>query len=214
MEKHWLKKEGNRSLAIFALGWAADYRAVEHIRPEGYDRLCLYDYRSLEPVTREEVAGYGRIVLFAWSFGVWVSEQLFREIPLSRAVALNGTPFPVDDRYGIPVRAFAVTLRSIAAAGTEEFDKRAYGEYYKNIAGIAGRDLKALSEELATLHRLSAEPYAPALAWDRAVVGTRDRIFPPANMEAYWGAKALRADMPHYPFGNTALIDAELGAGI
>lgn len=71
--------------------------------------LVLYDYRTLEPLAAADTASYGQITLLAWSFGVWVAEQVCRDIPFRRAVALNGTPLPVDARYGIPPQAMAVT---------------------------------------------------------------------------------------------------------
>ena len=91
MEQHWIVKERNRDLIVFALGWASDFHAVAHIRPEGYDILCTDDYRTIESVDPATVAGYRRIYLFAWSFGVWVSELIFRGIPFYKTVALNGT---------------------------------------------------------------------------------------------------------------------------
>lgn len=293
MEKHWLKREGNPSLILFVLGWAADSRVVEYIRPEGYDMLCLYDYRTIEPVAQEELAEYRSVHLFAWSFGVWVAEQVLRGIPLAQAVALNGTPRPVDDRYGIPSRAFRVTLRGIAAAGTDAFNRRAYGEYYDTAGSLTpSRTAEELHEELATLYEMSAQdsalaqgggdmgqdtalaqrcgdtdrdtasvqgqkqgqkqrggevrdmvsvllhgeapespfplpsvtpelssplpsvaPEAPfplssasPVVWNRAVIGSRDMIFPPANMKRYWGNLAVEVDLPHYPFGQAEII--------
>ena len=40
--------------------------------------------------------------------------------------------------------------------------------------------------------------------------GSEDRIFPVANMVAYWTEKwngeVLRLPLPHYPFGDTSLM--------
>ena len=57
MEQHWIVKERNRDLIVFALGWASDFHAVAHIRPEGYDILCTNDYRTSESVDPATVAG-------------------------------------------------------------------------------------------------------------------------------------------------------------
>lgn len=134
MEQHWIVKERNRDLIVFALGWASDFHAVAHIRPEGYDILCTDDYRTIESVDPATVAGYRRIYLFAWSFGVWVSELIFRGIPFYKTVALNGTPLPVNNRYGIPPKSFAVTLKGIARTGIEAFNRRTFGNFYDTIA--------------------------------------------------------------------------------
>lgn len=75
-----------------------------------------------------------RIYLFAWSFGVWVSELIFRGIPFYKTVALNGTPLPVNNRYGIPPKSFAVTLKGIARTGIEAFNRRTFDDFYDTIA--------------------------------------------------------------------------------
>ena len=113
MQKHWLKRIGAPDLIVVALGWASEPRLVQNIPTEGYDVLVLYDYRTLEPLAAADTASYGQITLLAWSFGVWVAEQVCRDIPFRRAVALNGTPLPVDARYGIPPQAMAVTRQGI-----------------------------------------------------------------------------------------------------
>lgn len=130
MQTHWIKREGEDELLLFVLGWGADPHAVEHIRPDGYDSLAVFDYRVREPLSSSLNSEYGRIHLFAWSFGVWAAEQIATELDLYQAVALNGTPLPINDRYGIPERAFSVTLRGIPRSGCEGFNLRAYGDSF------------------------------------------------------------------------------------
>ena len=134
MQKHWLKRIGAPDLIVVALGWASEPRLVQNIPTEGHDVLVLYDYRTLEPLAAADTAPYGQITLLAWSFGVWASEQVCRDIPFRRAVALNGTPLPVDARYGIPPQAMAVTRQGIRRTGTDLFDRRAYGTYYDRLS--------------------------------------------------------------------------------
>ena len=160
MEQHWIVKERNRDLIVFALGWASDFHAVAHIRPEGYDILCTDDYRTIESVDPATVAGYRRIYLFAWSFGVWVSELIFRGIPFYKTVALNGTPLPVNNRYGIPPKSFAVTLKGIARTGIEAFNRRTFGDFYDTIAPwLETRPFEEKYEELCNLFDASAKAY-------------------------------------------------------
>lgn len=209
MQKHWLIKAGNPDLIVAALGWASDYHAVEGAIPDGYDTLCLYDYRTLEAVTREETGPYRRTLLLGWSFGVWAAEQTCRELPLDGAWALNGTPLPVDDRFGIPGRSVLVTLRGIRKAGIETFNRRTYGASYERMSRyFDDRTPEEKIAELETLFEQATRSYTPMLRWKRAVIGTEDVIFPPANMAAYWQRKALVVPgMPHYPFGQPGLID-------
>ena len=147
--------------------------------------------------------------MLAWSFGVWVAEQVCRDIPFRRAVALNGTPLPVDARYGIPPQAMAVTRQGIRRTGTDLFDRRAYGTYYDRLSEtLHTRPLEELCDELDALSEAAAEPYRPNIEWSAAVVGGADRIFPPAHMAAYWKELAVPVpDMPHYPFGDRTAME-------
>ena len=203
MREHWIKKEEGRDLLLIALGWACDERAAAHVVPDGYDVLCTFDYRDIRPLPPGLAAPYRRIVLLAWSFGVRAAERICRDIPLDRAIALNGTPYPVDDRLGIPRRSMLVTQKGIRRAGTEAFARKAYAEYY-DPATSSPRDRtnEELCDELSVLCDLSAEPHTPRIEWNRAVVGLRDGIFPVPHMLACWGDRALTADLPHYPFGD------------
>ncbi|MFQ8807202.1 MAG: pimeloyl-ACP methyl esterase BioG family protein [Alistipes indistinctus] len=152
MEQHWIVKERNRDLIVFALGWASDFHAARHTSvPEGYDIPCTDDYRTIESVDPATVAGYRRIYLFAWSFGVWVSELIFRGIPFYKTVALTA-PLPVNNRYGIPPKSFAVTLKGIARTGIEAFNRRTFGDFYDTIAPwLETRPFEEKYEELCNL---------------------------------------------------------------
>lgn len=217
MEQHRTGLERG-AIAVFALGWACDYRIVEHVEfPAGCDALYLYDWRAMPSseeveALRREVAGYETRYLIAWSFGVWAAERLFEGMSFTRAVALNGTPLPADDRRGMGARRLALTLRGLPAQSMEGFLRRAYGEAYERLLPIlTPRNPDSTIAELAMLIAESSKPYTPSLVWDVAVVGSADVIFPPENMAAYWGAKAKIVSLPHYPFENAALIGAILG---
>ncbi len=211
MQKYWLKREGNERLILFMLGWACSHRAVSHFIPAGYDVLAVYDYRTIEPFDPADFASYRSTTLFAWSFGVWAAEQACAAIGWSRAVAFNGTPLPVDDRFGIPRKYLTVTLKGIRQAGMEPFDRKAYGVYYPQMSlQSEERAFGERCEELERLVEQASVPYEPRLRWTDAVIGTEDRIFPVANMSAYWTEKwngeVLRLSLPHYPFGDTSLM--------
>ena len=206
MEKHWLRREGADRLAIFMLGWAADHTLVGHIRPPWCDVLCVYDYRETEGLP--EVTPYRDKYLFAWSFGVLMAEVLLGHAEFTRAVALNGTPLPADDRFGIGRRRLDLTLRQLATQGMEQFDRRAYGEHYKRL--LSPRSLQDNIQELRELqHIAETQPHA-AIKWDKAIVGERDVIFPPQNMLAYWGERAELLSLPHYPFADADIIMREI----
>lgn len=213
MEKRWLVKEENPDLILFALGWACDPQSVAHIRPAGYDILCTYDYRRLSLLPPSETENYRHVYLLAWSFGVRVSESIFRNIRFRKTIALNGTPHPVSNRFGIPVKPFLLTLRGIRSAGTEAFERRTYGKYYPIAAAWSpSRPLEEKAEELESLYRLAEEKTDTPFAWDAALVGSKDLIFPPENQLACWQELypatrvTLAEGMPHYPFSDPRIV--------
>ncbi len=214
MEKAWLIREGNQNLVLFMLGWAATPNAVCHITPPGCDVLACYDHRSLAPFAADEFAGYRRIYLFAWSFGVWVAEQCCRALPLHRAVALNGTPFPVDERYGMRLRAVQRSMRALAAmGGANAFDDGSQsGIRYMPSGPYAERSTAEKVEELNLLAEWSAADSAAHLRWDAAFIGDKDEIFPPARMRAYWGSVGLGTGFEsyHYPFADPQIVLGQL----
>ncbi|WP_297627452.1 pimeloyl-ACP methyl esterase BioG family protein [uncultured Rikenella sp.] len=226
MQAVWINSRpemrSERGVIVFAAGWAGSDELVRHLAlPQGYDLLCLFDYRSLPAAaeTRElyaQIAPYRHKYLIAWSFGVWAAERIFGKADLvwDGAVAVNGTPLPVHDAYGIPVRAFAVTVRSIEGAGTGRFLERMCGTpetlraYYKH---RSTRGLEEIGEELRRLRDGAAETAAGAAVphagfWTEAVAGTEDAIFPPENMMRYWTEAGVRVTvgegMPHYPLAD------------
>ena len=215
MQEAWLQQDAtNRDLVIFMLGWAATPNAVYHIAPTGCDVLACYDYRSITPLVPERFTRYRRIYLFAWSFGVWVSEQCCRELPLYRAVALNGTPYPVDPHYGMRLRVVLRTMRTqIRNGGSNPFaaGDNADGRYIPT-GSYPDRTAEEKLDELNLLAERAAADSTPHLRWDAAYIATRDEIFPPDNMRAYWNPLSLGTEFDsfHYPFSDPQLILNEL----
>lgn len=217
MEKQWLKQSAeNPDLIIFMLGWAATPNAVRHIDPPGCDVLACHNHCGEPEILRAaDFARYRRIYLFAWSFGVWVAEQSCCELPLHRAIALNGTPYPVDPRWGMRLKVVLRTMQTIARnGGTNEFaavGPAAEGRYIPT----GPYPERSADEKVAELINLSerAKAYsATHLTWHCAYIADKDEIFPPARMRDYWGTVGLGTefDSYHYPFSNPAIVLNEL----
>ncbi|MBR4108489.1 MAG: DUF452 family protein [Akkermansia sp.] len=173
MQRRLLQRyPGNRKLVLMFLGWAATPADVAHIPfPAEYDVLVCHGYRT-RPMAwaAEEFAGYEQIYLFAWSFGVWVAEQCCPALPLRRAVALNGTPFPVSEEYGMRLRPALRAARAMLRTAPEP-------------------GLPTPQERLDEITRLAAwaeECSAARLRWDAALLADADEMFPPARLQAYW----------------------------
>lgn len=190
-----------RELAVFCLGWGCDRQATRPLAERlGMEALYLYDWRTMP--APPDLSGYEKTYLIAWSFGVWAAEQLFPQKEFTRAIALNGTPLPADERLGIGLKRLQITLRGIRVAGREEFDRRAYGKIIPH-----PRSIEADIAELEALIERSAQPYTPTIRWDTAIVGSDDAIFPPENQRAYWGERAKVLPLPHYPFAHEELCN-------
>ena len=109
MQSHWLNKQNNNKLIIFFTGWSFDYKPFEFLNCEDFDVLIIYDYNDLE---LPQIPEYKEYFLISWSMGVYTSYLLKDKLPkFTKKIAINGTPFPVNDEYGIPLKPFILTLR-------------------------------------------------------------------------------------------------------
>jgi pimeloyl-[acyl-carrier protein] methyl ester esterase len=101
MKQLFIKKENSPRLLLFFAGWGSDENLFRRTVAEGYDCLLCFDYRTLE-FDYSLLDGYREIRLLAWSMGVWVAGQILsgRTYPWEMKLAVNGTPFPIDDRRG------------------------------------------------------------------------------------------------------------------
>ena len=194
------------------LGWGATPNAVQHLPlPPEYDVLCCYDHRSLTPLAAADFAGYERIYLFAWSFGVWVAGHTCRDLPLHKAIAINGTPYPASPQYGLRLKVLQRTIRSVASLGGNVFKDESTpmkyapaGDFEEPTARQQVEELDFLADACQTL------PEPPHLPWTRAYIATHDEIFPPARMRAYWGETGQDFESYHFPFYNPAIVLDEL----
>ena len=231
MKHHWIRKEGNGTLAVFMLGWAADHNMLgDYPAGEGCDMVCFYDYRDMgiDQETMQEIKSYPHRKLTGWSFGVWAAEEALGNVGFDSAEAINGTPLPVDETYGIPPRNFAVTVRGIESAGGERFVERMCGdrlgeylrhpslrsdddisselrtlaEHFERQAGGGSHAGEVKEQETDIKNELLGTPARGAIRWDRAVIGLEDRIFPPEAQRKYWQRTETgiieREGMPHY----------------
>jgi biotin synthesis protein BioG len=218
MQSVW-QLNGDRKLLLFFSGWGMNERLTEHLHGGLYDICTCFDYRELETNEAERWRAYSEIVLVAWSMGVWAAEQVLadHELPIVQAIAINGTPSPVDDRWGIP--------RSVAQATLDGLTPDSLHRFYRRMVG-GGAGLKAMEQagrlpainlderkaELAAI--LARAPYPEGrLRWSEAVIGLRDAIFPPEILRTYWQGRATirEIDAPHDPFEQVATWEELIG---
>ena len=206
MKTEYLIRNGNPELLLFFSGWGGEPNLFSDHAPGNADFLLCYDYRSLE-FSPELLSGYGKIKVAAWSLGVWVASRVLQDlsgVDYSEKIAVNGTEMPVSDLYGIPEAVFKGTLERLDESGMAKFRRRMCGsrEGLENfMSHHPGRQVDDLRDELSFLYDNILGSPAPDFAWDRAVIGSEDRIFPAANQMAAWAAASVPAtvyDEPHY----------------
>lgn len=193
---------------------------VSHLTlPAQCDLLKLYDYRELE--LSDDLAdlpwgSYEAVAIVAWSLGVWAAEQVVPHWSIlptkQRLIAVAGSPYPMHDQWGIPKQIFVGTLEGLTDENRQRFNRRMCGgKRYKQLYDILSErpttelrdELQAVYDSLATPEASGSTPHT-RLAWDLAIIGERDQIFPAKNLSTLWKAvnvpTLLLPDGYHYLF--------------
>lgn len=209
MKQFLITSQHSPRLVLFFAGWGMDETPFLHYRPQEADLMVCYDYRRLDFDT-EALAAYTEIHLVAWSMGVWAASQVMQHhtLPVTRSIAINGTPHPVDAERGIPPTIFQGTLDGLCEASLLKFQRRMCrdGEAYKHFQSLAPRrPWEELKEELAAIGRQCRELPPSGFSWKQAFIGDNDRIFPPQAQQKAWEGVC-----PCIEHGNEAHYDDEL----
>lgn len=189
MKISYTHKESNQRLLLVYAGWSTDESAFRALRCPGYDIAVVSDYSELNPL---EITGYSEVVLLAWSLGVHAAELTAGRLPLTLTIAVCGTPTPVNDLTGIPEAIWRATAEGLSEASLTKFRRRMGAASLER----GPRTIESLRAELL------AFPTAPVdFRWDRAIIATDDRIFPPANQLRAWQGRAEITEIagPHTP---------------
>lgn len=214
MRGEWIVREGRPDLLLFFNGWGMDRRVADRLLASSpdlvsHDLVVLCDYRELRlPAGLEDyMARYRAVDLVAWSLGVWAARNagLGR---IRRAVALNGTPFPIDPVRGILPEIFSGTLDHWCDATRSRFERRMFGgvDGDDRIGQVrSARSSSDQQEELRAIAAavpLSGERQAPSWSYSKALIGGKDQIFLPGNQRTAWAdTTVVMVDaMPHFPF--------------
>lgn len=206
----------NNKLLLFFCGWSASpllFRDLEV--DEVTDLWIVYDYQTLS--FDESVSGYQKIDLIAWSMGVWAADYLLHQGLLSHVVftatALNGTPYPISDTFGIPEAIFLGTLENLTDENLRRFNRRMCGSREKLVTyeqAAPSRPLIEVRNELNAIYQ--AQKTTPndtpsafinsSSFWTHAIICTDDLIFPATHQRTYWQDRCPVTELaaPHYPF--------------
>ncbi len=209
MKTYIRRREKNKDLIVFYGGWGTDENVFTPLCSDDYDFILFYNYSADEALVLPETKTYDSVTLIGWSLGVWAAEYLSPRTGIvhDTAIAVNGTPVPADDNYGIPLHIFEGTLNNITEENMEKFYLRMFGDkktYLRNTDRIPHRSVKSLHDELRWLYNRIMEQKEPGFKWDYAVTSETDRVFPSKNTGSYWqkasGTKHIVVPLPHYFF--------------
>lgn len=212
MKYSFLNKENKGRLIIIFAGWSTGPDFYRHIHINGWDLLVIYAYTDFD-FPLHIIENYHTVVVFAWSLGVFMAEAILPAEKIALAVAINGTPYPVDDRYGIPERIFHATAYSLSTANLVKFRRRMCEKTYESLSELfmeSENDIDDLKEQLKFISRKSVNPEespdsspVASFRWHRVYISNRDLIFPTDSQRRAWethpsNPEIILIDGPHY----------------
>jgi biotin synthesis protein BioG len=211
MKSYIRRREKNDQLVVLYGGWGTDDNFFAPLCTDDFDFILFYNYSADEALILPEDKTYKKVVLIGWSLGVWAAEYLLPKTGIvpDITIAVNGTPIPADDQYGIPLKVFEGTLNNITEENMEKFYLRMFGDKktYESYADrIPHRTIKSLHDELRWLYNRMMEQKEPGFRWHYAVTSDTDRVFPANNVNSYWeketDTKHIILPLSHYLFHN------------
>lgn len=176
--------EESSILCVFYAGWGMDDTPFIPLLGKR-DTLVVWDYTDLTPL--DFPFDDRPIVLIAWSMGVWAATQTFPTDHLQCAIAVNGTPFPIDETRGIPPAVFEGTLSGFSENGLARFRRRMCGgaTAMADFLTVAPkRSVDDLGTELAALGEAIQSRPPKAFPWTHAFGCKGDKIFPITAQQA------------------------------
>ncbi len=217
MQFNWLNKSNNKNLIVFFCGWSFDYKPFERLECSDFDVLVLYDYADIsnsfnlfeQNKLKSDIENYESKILITWSMGVYVAYLIKDFLPIfNQKIAINGTPYPVDDDFGIPVKTFDLTLKFVDTGLQGKFQKNLFKTpeaYQKYLQCPVERTIENQKAELIALNTFIKDNKAEYTDfYDHVIISDTDKIIPTRNQLNFWQNKSnteiVLLDSGHFPF--------------
>ena len=187
MKIEFIKRGAATRLILIFAGWSTDSRYYNDCVFDGWDTAVVCDYRDMTMPSIPDQ--YATVYVFAYSLGVAAASLC--GIQASVRIAICGSPEAVSDRFGIPEAVYAGTLDGLSERSLMKFHLRMAGDKatYDSIRDRLPQtpDIPGLKEELSSIRTAvkGRMTYAD-INFDRVYLAEADRIFPYANLKAYW----------------------------
>lgn len=205
MRSRHIIKAGNPRLILIFAGWGTDWRPFGDLYVPGYDIAVVWDYKELT-FSWKSFLRYDEICLVAWSFGVFVASTTIHEIEprITLRVAVNGTLTPLDEYCGTSPSTWRRLENTLSPSVWRRFLQSCCGsaEQFEWLCDrMPRRTLADIREELKALETHTIFHVEQIDAWDIAVVGAHDSLFPVASqLNAWRGRATVRViDSGHLP---------------
>ncbi len=208
MRQHFVKKNSTKLLNLIFLGYGQDGRVFTGLfeNLDIADTALVYDYED-SALDESEFKDYEKVNLITWSMGVMLAPKLISDTlraKICSALAINGTPEGIDDKYGIPLAMWDATLDNLSERSVLKFYRRMCADasvYEDYIKVKPQRSIDSLGAELRFIRKLALEAEGPSFKYDKAFVGRKDKIIAPENQINSWEAHNCpyeEGDFPHY----------------
>lgn len=179
-------------MIIAFLGYSFLPESLAHLELGEYGLGVIYDYSDFE-CDLAELWGEQNY-LFAFSMGVAVAEKICKEAEFKKAVAMNGTPFGIDEKFGIPKELFKASLDNF---DFENFKRLCFLKDLAKVNFAFNANPKA---ELEMLYRTFCEQKCEKnIIWDKIISSNKDMIFPKSALNACFESdKIISINAPHF----------------
>lgn len=204
MIQTFISRRHTDDLILLFAGWGMDTHPFACLNHIGCDCCVCYDYTDLNFDTTPFL-DYKNIEVYAWSFGVWAAATVLPDkgLPIRHATAINGTECRNRHRERHPPRNIPATLEHLNEASLKKFYRRMCCEHLDDFKeAFPERDINSLYDELHAIgENITLHP-RPRFRWDKAIIGTRDLIFPAKNQVNAWEGTTVvqELDEPHFSF--------------
>ena len=162
--------QGRVTFSVVGLGGRASayLSALQEYYPEEYRVVAVADpdptkqARAKKEFDASLLKEYREINVIGWSMGVWAATQVMGKLQetdtalvIKNSIAINGTPYPIDDTYGIPTAIYHGTLEGLTGPSLHKFLRRMCfnGEAFKEFLNITPRRPLEELKEVASLSK-------------------------------------------------------------
>lgn len=209
MKTYIRRRDRNKELVIVYGAWGTDENIFAPLCDDEFDFILFHNYSADEALVLPDMKTYDKVTVIGWAFGVWAAEYLLPKtgIKPDLTIAVNGTPIPADDQFGIPANLLEGTLNHITDETMGKFHLRMFGDkktYETNLDKVPNRTLKSLHDELRWVYNRIMEQKEQGFRWNYAITSENDRVYPSNRLVAYWSkhkeTEHILLPFPHYFF--------------